>query len=188
MLSFERNTWNNVFIPIDPLDQWAWDVRAWFESSFLMIRQSLLIHVTGVPTPWPKSPGVREKLCGRILLLDGDYTNINFSGFVLTLAAVAVVSGFSHLAYLKQAATAQRKRLGIPFRLFLRLCSRIPGLYSGIRRGIQVRSGGSVRRQRNQESDQSESTRGDTQDTQDTRCELELSPEALPTPSTGADT
>jgi hypothetical protein len=96
MLSFERSTWTDSYVPVDPEGQWILDVKAWFESSFLMLRQGLLLPVMGDPTPWVKSKEARDVLCGKVLMIHGDYTNINFAGFLLTLGVVVTISGCNH--------------------------------------------------------------------------------------------
>ncbi len=121
MLAFERSTWNNPYISIDPFDQWVWDVKAWFESSFLMMPQSILLEVMGDPDPWVKSRGAKENFCGRVLFLDGDFTNINFPGFVLTLVLVAGISGLTHATQIMKGAGTLRNILVDAFWSLIRL-------------------------------------------------------------------
>jgi hypothetical protein len=138
MLTFERNTWNNPYILVDPLDQWARDVKAWFEGSFLMMRQSLLLEFLGDPDPRFEAlllevlgdPNSRFELprvvkrCRRVLFLDSDYTNINFPGFLLTLVLVVGISGLSHATYVKEATGSLRNILVDAFRSLSRLCCK----------------------------------------------------------------
>jgi hypothetical protein len=106
LLSSQSQTWNTFTVPIDPLQQWTWDVMAWFESSFLLFRVYLQSMITGERRgAFITDEELREMLCGHVLFLDNNYTNINFLGLMMTLTAITIISAFS---YAKQLTTAVR--------------------------------------------------------------------------------
>lgn len=94
--------WRNI--QIDPFNQWTWDVRAWFESSFLLFRVHLFEIITGKrANTGDISEQMRNKICGHALFLDGDYTNVNLLGLIVTLASVVILSICSHLEQLRES-------------------------------------------------------------------------------------
>jgi len=101
MLMFERSTWFDAYVPVILTSNGCW-MSSRGLSSFLMVRQRLLLPVMGDPTPWVKSKEARDVLCGRVLMIHGDYTNINFPGFLLTLGVVVAISGCSHAQAVKR--------------------------------------------------------------------------------------
>jgi len=112
LLPSQPNIRNWINIQIDPIQQWTWDVQAWFESSFLLFRVHLFAVITGDrvglgPITMPEQ--VRDKICGHALFMDGDYTNINFLGLAITLFLVAIISGFSHLQQMSKSIHYARR-------------------------------------------------------------------------------
>ena len=64
----------------------------------------------GDPTPWVKGREAREVLCGKVLMIPGDYTNINFPGFIVMLEAVVGISACSHARRVKNIGIGVMER------------------------------------------------------------------------------
>lgn len=102
--------WNPAYrlSDIDPQEQWIWDTKVWFESSFILFRVYLQSVITGERTRrfWVDKvmdDELREKVCGHVLFLDSNYTNIDFFGLMVTLAAILIISAASHAEQLENA-------------------------------------------------------------------------------------
>ncbi|KAK4224478.1 hypothetical protein QBC38DRAFT_485374 [Podospora fimiseda] len=119
---------------IDPVEQWTLEVKAWFETSLLSARQIALKkgfqgsfvseivigdtpHYVGKYLPSGKS-GV------GVLLKDGDYTNIDFAGFLLTIVAVIFIAGLSHARRIKYGLIWVYGKMDLFRSVVSRLCLR----------------------------------------------------------------
>ncbi|KAK3986381.1 hypothetical protein QBC44DRAFT_333407 [Cladorrhinum sp. PSN332] len=105
MSSFYQTSWgNDITVYIDPFEQWTRDVTAWFESSLLLLRQQILRQgIVGASYGgFDGAPHGKEgQPLPPALFRDGDFTNINFPGFLLTLGYVAFIAGLSHARRIK---------------------------------------------------------------------------------------
>ncbi|KAL5040751.1 hypothetical protein BDW71DRAFT_193199 [Aspergillus fruticulosus] len=74
--------------------QWQWEVRAWFELSFLMTKFNLLASIQGesgqsnVPTAYYNNT---DWICDKLLFLDGTSINVNGVGLLATISALSVL-------------------------------------------------------------------------------------------------
>ncbi|KAF4332665.1 hypothetical protein FBEOM_13536 [Fusarium beomiforme] len=100
---------NSVLGPfefINSRQQWIRNVKAWFETSLLDYRLYLLANLAEDGRFGGLKKGrVRENLCGHVLFLDGDFTNINFLGLIITLVFIVIITGCSHAERLTKATT-----------------------------------------------------------------------------------
>jgi hypothetical protein len=78
-------------------DEWSSQLKSWFLAAHFHARFSVVLNV--LPN---KGMGVRkgeddlENICHRILLRDGNYTNVNFLGLVFTVVGLMVVCLLSY--------------------------------------------------------------------------------------------
>lgn len=77
-----------------PDEQWHWEVRSWFELSFLITKFSLFASVQGVnnTSRYPDDHfRYTDWICSQVLLLDDNYTNVNFIGLMATFAGLLML-------------------------------------------------------------------------------------------------
>jgi len=79
-------------------EQWHWEVRSWFEMSFVTAKFTLLASIQGTQIKPGWSINIFNDtswICDKLLFLDNSPTNINFIGLMATMAGLLVLCLFS---------------------------------------------------------------------------------------------
>jgi hypothetical protein len=78
---------------MDPNEQWIQETQAWFQKAMLLVRVLILKIAQNelAPGQLPLNPIREYSLCDLILLLDGDYINIDWIGMWITLAVLIII-------------------------------------------------------------------------------------------------
>lgn len=83
----------NVVLKIDPQEQWIAELQAWFLKAMLLCRIMILKIAQNElePDQSPLDPVREYTLYDLVLLLDADYTNINWIGLWATVASLVLI-------------------------------------------------------------------------------------------------
>jgi hypothetical protein len=92
----EKTAFNPIQRLVDNKEQWVLEAETWFIKAFLggifLVQDAIFWNFKDF------EPGFSEKyirewsLCGRVLLRDGNYTNVNWIGFWATTATLTLIS------------------------------------------------------------------------------------------------